>query len=216
MSAIAIASCSLPSTSSAIAARIQAMSAPAQNEGPSPASTTARRADGSSRARAMNVERNSAIRDASKALWTSGRASVTRATTPPGPVRSSRRAGFTAGIVPAAIRGERVNLWCREAPIGTASRSGGTFRPWVPRTRGLRTGGPTRRGIELAAIRTARRGALLAAVLLWWRRRDRRRSLAPEAAGRPWRSPVAIALMAMPGARVAWGRAGAHGCRVAG
>ena len=34
MSAIAIASCSLPSTSSAIAARIQAMSAPAQNDGP--------------------------------------------------------------------------------------------------------------------------------------------------------------------------------------
>ena len=42
MSAIAIASCSLPSTSSAIAARIQAMSAPAQNDGPSPARTTAR------------------------------------------------------------------------------------------------------------------------------------------------------------------------------
>ena len=43
MSAIAIASCSLPSTSSAIAARIQATSAPAQNDGPSPARTTARR-----------------------------------------------------------------------------------------------------------------------------------------------------------------------------
>ena len=37
MSAIAIASCSLPSTSSGIAARIQSMSAPAQNDGPSPA-----------------------------------------------------------------------------------------------------------------------------------------------------------------------------------
>ena len=42
MSAIAIASCSLPSTSSSIAARIHAMSAPAQNDGPAPARTTAR------------------------------------------------------------------------------------------------------------------------------------------------------------------------------
>ena len=79
ISAIAIASCSLPSTSSSIAARIQPMSAPAQNDGPSPASTTARRSAGSSRANAAKVAASSAMSDASNALWTSGRVSVTRA-----------------------------------------------------------------------------------------------------------------------------------------
>ena len=56
ISAIAMASCSLPSTSSAIAARIQAMSAPAQNDGPVPPRTTARSSVGSSRARRAKVE----------------------------------------------------------------------------------------------------------------------------------------------------------------
>ena len=85
MSAMAIASCSLPSTSSAIAARIQSMSAPAQNDGPSPARTTARSSVGASRASAANVVRSSAMSVASNALWTSGRARVTRATAPSGP-----------------------------------------------------------------------------------------------------------------------------------
>src|SRR4051794_9652737 len=91
MSAIAIASCSLPSVSSANAARIQSMSAPAQNDAPSPARTTARSCVGPSRASAANVVRRVAISVASNALWTSGRASVTRATVPSGPVRSMRR-----------------------------------------------------------------------------------------------------------------------------
>jgi hypothetical protein len=38
----------------------------------------------------VNAARSSAMTEASKALWTSGRASVTRATTPPGPDRSTR------------------------------------------------------------------------------------------------------------------------------
>ena len=96
MSAMAMASCSLPSTSRAIAARIQVMSAPAQNDGPSPASTMARSSVASSRANAVNVARSSAMTDASNALWTSGRASETWATTPDGPVRSRRTAELTA------------------------------------------------------------------------------------------------------------------------
>ena len=84
ISAIAIASCSLPSTSRDIAARIQSMSAPAQNVWPSPASTTARRSVAESRSSAANAARSSAISEASNALCRSGRASVTRATTPPG------------------------------------------------------------------------------------------------------------------------------------
>ena len=91
MSAIAIASCSLPSVSRAIAARIQSRSAPAQNDGPAPAKTTARSSAGPSRSSIAKVVRSSAMREASKALWTSGRSSVTRATTPPGPARSTRR-----------------------------------------------------------------------------------------------------------------------------
>ena len=102
MSAIAIASCSLPSVSRAIAARIQARSAPAQNDGPSPARTTARSSVGLSRASSVNAVRSSAIRLASKALWTSGRASVTRATTPPGPVRSTRRLAFDVALTAAS------------------------------------------------------------------------------------------------------------------
>ena len=99
ISAIAIASCSLASTSRAIAARIQATSAPAQNDGPSPASTTARSAAGSSRPRAAKAARSSAMSDASKALWRSGRLRVTRATTPAGPERSIRSPSPTRVMV---------------------------------------------------------------------------------------------------------------------
>jgi hypothetical protein len=61
MSAIAIASCSLPSTSSAIAARIQAMSAPAQNDGPSPRARRHGAAAGSSASESR--ERRTQLRD---------------------------------------------------------------------------------------------------------------------------------------------------------
>ncbi len=102
MSAMAMASCSLPSVSRAIAARIQPRSAPAQNDGPSPARTTARSRVGSSRASATNVVRRSEIIVASKALWTSGRDSVTRATQSPGPDRSTRSEAFDVGLTSAS------------------------------------------------------------------------------------------------------------------
>ncbi len=90
ISAIAIASCSLASTSSSSEACIQVTSAPAQNDGPSPARTTARSRSGGSPARPANVARSSAIRPASNALCRSGRARLTRATASPGPLRSTR------------------------------------------------------------------------------------------------------------------------------
>jgi hypothetical protein len=95
ISAIAMASCSLPSTSRLIAARIHAMSAPAQNDAPSPARTTARRAAGDSRASPAKAARSSAISAASKALWTAGRERVTRATASSGPSRVMRTASAT-------------------------------------------------------------------------------------------------------------------------
>ena len=104
MSAIAMASCSLPSASSAIAARIQARSAPAQNDWPSPVRTTARSCVGPSRASAANIVRNSPMSMASNALWTSGRASVRRATTPAGPIRSMRRLPFGVALTVASYR----------------------------------------------------------------------------------------------------------------
>ena len=115
MSAIAIASCSLPSVSRAIAARIQSRSAPAQNDGPAPARTTARSCVGPSRASSAKAVRSSAMRVASNALWTSGRSSVTRATTPSGsrPLdpQAAVRHGTHRGIVrhAAMIHGSLVD-----------------------------------------------------------------------------------------------------------
>ena len=59
---------------------IQLRSAPAQNAGPLPASTTARTASSSSSA--LKVAASAAISASSKALRTSGRFSVTVATPP--------------------------------------------------------------------------------------------------------------------------------------
>ena len=67
----------------------------------------------------------------------------------------------------------------------------GPANPWSPSWR------PDPSGRRLAAIRTARRGALLAAVLLGGVATIAG-ILAPEAAGRPLTVPIAIALMAIP------------------
>lgn len=67
----------------------------------------------------------------------------------------------------------------------------GPANPWSPSWR------PDPSGRRLAAIRTARRGALLAAVLLGGVATIAG-ILAPEAAGRPVTVPIAIALMAVP------------------
>ena len=163
MSAIAIASCSLPSTSSAIAARIQSMSAPAQNVWP-----VAGEHDGAELGRRLlaRAARTSsgarAISAASKALWTSGRASVTRATTPPGPRRSTRSASAHArhrsGRLPRGPGGVRcgVLLGIDHLVIAVAIRT----RP--PRPRGAaradarRVAAGTRRG-DVEPARLARR-----------------------------------------------------------
>lgn len=67
----------------------------------------------------------------------------------------------------------------------------GPANPWSPSWR------PDPSGHRLAAIRTARRGALLAAVMLGGVTAIAG-IVAPEAAGRPMTVPVAIALMALP------------------
>lgn len=67
----------------------------------------------------------------------------------------------------------------------------GPANPWSPSWR------PDPTGRRLAAIRTARRGALLAALLLGGVTTIAA-IVAPEAAGRPVTVPIAIALMAMP------------------
>ena len=67
----------------------------------------------------------------------------------------------------------------------------GPANPWSPNWR------PDPTGHRLASIRTARRGAALAAVLLGGVTVIAG-IVAPEAAGRPWSVPVAIALMAVP------------------
>jgi len=102
ISAMAMASCSFASVSRCSAARIHDTSAPAQNDGPSPARTTPRSRGAGSRASAANVDRSSAIVDASNALCASGRVSVTRAIASPGPLRSIRTRPATSGIVRGA------------------------------------------------------------------------------------------------------------------
>lgn len=67
----------------------------------------------------------------------------------------------------------------------------GPGNPWSPNWR------PDPTGRRLAAIRTARRGALLAAILLGGVTTVAA-ILAPEAAGRPVTVPLAVALMAIP------------------
>ena len=86
---------------------------------------------GASRARAAKMVRSSAISDASKALWTSGRASVTRATTPAGPLRS-RRDGRTHPRHPRACEPRRACHMQVRDPYGRADRaalSGSASRP---------------------------------------------------------------------------------------
>ena len=90
------------------------------------ARTTARSSVGPSRASAAKAVRNSAINAASKALWTSGRVRVSRATTPPGPVRSTRRAGAHAAIVASGRRLLGCGRW---APRSPGHRTGARTRP---------------------------------------------------------------------------------------
>src|SRR5439155_12903655 len=101
-----------------MAARIQATSAPAQKEGPSPAMTTARRSPGPSRASAANTWRTSALNDALKALWTSGRVRVTRPLASPCPSRPSRIKSFRTPARPLRGRVARPTLarWAALAP----------------------------------------------------------------------------------------------------
>src|SRR6185312_336119 len=87
---------------------------------------------------------------------------------------------------------------CDEAPKAVSSGAlEGTFgamgpgNPWSPNWR------PDPTGRRLAAIRTARRGALLAAILLGGVTTVAA-IVAPEAAGRPVTVPLAVALMAVP------------------
>ena len=163
MSAIAIASCSLPSVSSAIAARIQARSAPAQNDGPSPARTTAR----SSR-RPLPGERANAVRSSAIRLGVEGVVDVR-----PG----QRHSGDDACRVPSARRAGCRSTW-RSRPHRTAParpiRPGVSAGPPVlgsrawkrPRpdrwARGTRTGGRTRPDAD------SRRSARPVAAP-WWR-----------------------------------------------
>jgi len=67
----------------------------------------------------------------------------------------------------------------------------GPGNPWSPNWR------PDPTGRRLAAIRTARRGALLAAILLGGVTTVAA-IVAPEAAGRPLTVPIAVTLMAVP------------------
>src|SRR5438128_3377282 len=89
----AFASRRLASKSRSTDARIHSMSAPAEKLGPSPARTTAR-----ARPTSTNVSASSAMRAASNAFRTSGRASVTRRISSP---RSTRRVPAMARIVVA-------------------------------------------------------------------------------------------------------------------
>ena len=199
MSAIAIASCSLPSVSRVIAARIQARSAPAQNDGPSPARTTARSRVGASRASVAKAVRRSPMSVASKALWTSGRASVTRATTSPGPERSIRRepldGPLTAASYGSAVASRQVAGAHRDAladprqpgPREVARRVCGRERPGRDRrcNRARRRAVPGPRSSPAGCRGRAPPGAPSPSSAR--RGRPRRRSSSPRPAGRPAR-----------------------------
>ena len=108
MSAIAIASCSLPSVSSAdrgphpgeVGAGTERRPVAGQDDRPELRRVPRGRA-------AAKAVRSSAMRPASNALWTSGRARVTRATTPAGPVRSTRRLPFDMALTAASYGSDR-------------------------------------------------------------------------------------------------------------
>ena len=150
MSAIAIASCSLPSTSSAIAARIQSMSAPAQNDGPSPARTTARSSVGV--LAGERRERRPQLGDQRRVERVVDVRSGER-----DPSDHAARSGPLDAECPihrAIVAGGDPTLRCGRTPQYQTGAS--TFHPWAPRTRGLRTGARIRPGI--ASSRSGRVG----------------------------------------------------------
>ena len=125
---------------------------------------TARSSAGPSRASTAKAVRSSAIRPASNALWTSGRARVTRATTPAGPVRSTRRLPVDIALTAASYgrdpivsrgrrRGPRRVGRCSAGRHGPGCRT--SARPRAPTPRRCRSPPPTP---TASAPRSARAG----------------------------------------------------------